>query len=196
MSRPANPHTRTSLLDSAERLISERGYNGVGVKDIVDAAGVPKGSFYSHFDSKEALGVEVVDRYWDAAETRHQALLEDTAVPPQERIRAFFAALADDHELREFTVGCLLGGMALELSNTSPKTRASVSRLFERWEDRVAATLAEAQQRGELAADRDVHELAAALVEAWEGAAMRGKVEQQRAPYERFEQVTLPQLLS
>ena len=119
MPRPANPRVRESLLDAGERLIHERGYNGVGVKEIVDTAGVPKGSFYSYFDSKEALVVEVVQRYWDAVEARHGALLEDEAAPPLERIRTFFAAMADDHELRKFTLGCLLGGMALELSNSS-----------------------------------------------------------------------------
>ena len=70
---------RESLLDAGERLIHEHGYNGVGVKEIVDTAGVPKGSFYSYFDSKEALVVEVVQRYWDAVEARHGALLEDEA---------------------------------------------------------------------------------------------------------------------
>ena len=115
MPRPANLRVRESLLDAGERLIHERGYNGVGVKEIVDTAGVPKGSFYSYFDSKEALVVEVVQRYWDAVEARHGALLEDEATPPLERIRTFFAAMADDHELRRFTQGCLLGDMALEL---------------------------------------------------------------------------------
>ena len=117
MPRPANPRVRESLLDAGERLIHERGYNGVGVKEIVDTAGVPKGSFYSYFDSKEALVVEVVQRYWDAVEARHGALLEDEAAPPLERIRTFFAAMADDLELRQFAQGCLLGDMALELSN-------------------------------------------------------------------------------
>ena len=195
MPRPANPRVRESLLDAGERLIHEHGYNGVGVKEIVDTAGVPKGSFYSYFDSKEALVVEVIQRYWDAVEARHGALLEDEAAPPLERISTFFAAMADDHELLKFTQGCLLGSMALELSNSSPATRTTLTGLFDRWETRIAATLALAQERGDLARDRDVHELAAAALEAWEGAAMRGKVQRDRTPYERFARITLPRLL-
>ena len=195
MSRPANPRVRESLLDAGEQLIHQRGYNGVGVKEIVDTAGVPKGSFYSYFDSKEALVVEVVQRYWDAVEARHGALLEDEATPPLERIRTFFAAMADDHERRRFTQGCLLGDMALELSNSSPAARTTLTGLFARWEARIAATLALAQERGDLARDRDVHELAAAVLEAWEGAAMRGKVQRDRTPYERFARITLTRLL-
>ena len=195
MPRPANPRVRESLLDAGERLIHEHGYNGVGVKEIVDTAGVPKGSFYSYFDSKEALVVEVVQRYWDAVEARHGALLEDEATPPLERIRTFFAAMADDHELRRFTQGCLLGDMALELSNSSPAARTTLTGLFARWEARIAATLALAQERGDLARGRDVHELAATVLEAWEGAAMRGKVQRDRTPYERFARITLTRLL-
>lgn len=195
MPRPANPRVRESLLDAGERLIHERGYNGVGVKEIVDTAGVPKGSFYSYFDSKEALVVEVVQRYWDAVEARHGSLLEDESAPPLERIRTFFAAMADDHELRGFAQGCLLGDMALELSNSSPAARTTLTGLFARWEARIAATLALAQERDDLARDRDVQELAAALLEAWEGAAMRGKVQRDRTPYERFARITLTRLL-
>jgi TetR/AcrR family transcriptional repressor of nem operon len=145
------------------------------VKEIVDTAGVPKGSFYSYFDSKEALVVEVIQRYWDAVEARHGALLEDEAAPPLERISTFFAAMADDHELLKFTQGCLLGSMALELSNSSPATRTTLTGLFDRWETRIAATLALAQERGDLARDRNVHELAAAALEAWEGRRCAGR---------------------
>ncbi|WP_028066691.1 TetR/AcrR family transcriptional regulator [Solirubrobacter soli] len=195
MPRPANPRVRDALLEAGGRLFHERGYNGAGVKEIVDSAGVPKGSFYSYFDSKETLLVDVVERYWDDVEARHGALLHDDAVPPLERVSRFFAAMADDHELRDFTLGCLLGGMALEMSNVSDRARTTLTGLFGRWEDHVAAVLEEAQTRGELAADRDVRELASALIEAWEGAALRGKVAQERDPYERFERVTLPLLL-
>jgi TetR/AcrR family transcriptional regulator, transcriptional repressor for nem operon len=189
MPRPANPRVRAALLEAGERLIHERGYNGAGVKEIVDAAGVPKGSFYGYFDSKEALLVAVVERYWEDVQARHGALLEDPGRSPLERIQAFFAAMADDHELRNFALGCLLGSMALEMSNVSEAARASLTGLFDQWEERLAAVLAEAELAG------DPHELAAALIEAWEGAAMRGKIAQDREPYERFERVTLPRML-
>jgi TetR/AcrR family transcriptional repressor of nem operon len=186
MPRPANPRVRAALLEAGERLIHERGYNGAGVQEIVDAAGVPKGSFYGYFESKEALLVAVVERYWDDVQARHGALLEDASRPPRERIAAFFAAMSDDHELRNFALGCLLGSTALEMSNPSDAARASLSSLFGQWEERLAAVLAE----GGLA-----RELAPALIEAWEGAAMRGKIAQDREPYERFERITLPRLL-
>jgi TetR/AcrR family transcriptional regulator, transcriptional repressor for nem operon len=184
--RPANPRVRAALLEAGARLIHERGYNGAGVKEIVDAAGVPKGSFYGYFDSKEALLLAVVEHYWEDVQARHGALLDDASRPPRERIAAFFAAMSSDHEARDFALGCLLGSMALETSNSSEPARASLTGLFAQWEERLAAVLAEAGL---------ARELAPVLIEAWEGAAMRGKVAQDRQPYERFERVTLPRLL-
>ena len=80
-------------------------------------------------------------------------------------------------------------------ANSSPAARTTLTGLFARWEARIAATLALAQERGDLARGRDVHELAAAVLEAWEGAAMRGKVQRDRTPYERFARITLTRLL-
>ena len=57
-------NVREKIVDAALHLFHTRGYNGSGVNDIVVSAGVPKGSFYNHFASKEALGLETIARYW------------------------------------------------------------------------------------------------------------------------------------
>lgn len=60
----AKPNVRERLLDAGVEAFHRRGFNGCGVQEITEAAGVPKGSFYNHFASKEALGAAVLDRYW------------------------------------------------------------------------------------------------------------------------------------
>jgi TetR/AcrR family transcriptional repressor of nem operon len=194
--RPSNPEVRATLLAAGERLIHARGFNGSGVKDLVLAAGVPKGSFYNYFTSKDAFVVAVVEEYWCSIEDRYASILRDTAVDPRERVVGFFRAMADDNETREFTLGCLLGNMALELADGSPEMRAKLAELFARWEGVLAEALVDAQAQGDLAVDRDVHELAATLIEAWEGAVMRGKIDRDRAAYRRFESVVVPRLMA
>jgi TetR/AcrR family transcriptional repressor of nem operon len=194
--RPANPEVRAALLAAGERLIHQRGFNGSGVKDVALAAGVPKGSFYSYFASKDAFVVAVVERYWLSIENGYGAILSDASVEPRERVVRFFRAMADDNEVRDFTLGCLLGNMALELADGSAEMRRTLAALFARWESVLSECLIEAQARGDIAADRDVRELAATLIEAWEGAVMRGKVEQGRDAYERFEAVVVPRLMA
>ncbi|HEX4364984.1 MAG TPA: TetR family transcriptional regulator C-terminal domain-containing protein [Solirubrobacteraceae bacterium] len=196
MPRPANPEVRAALLAAGERLIHQRGFNGSGVKDVALAAGVPKGSFYSYFASKDAFVVAVVERYWLSIENGYGAILSDASVEPRERVVRFFRAMADDNEVRDFTLGCLLGNMALELADGSAEMRRTLAALFARWESVLSECLIEAQARGDIAADRDVRELAATLIEAWEGAVMRGKVEQGRDAYERFEAVVVPRLMA
>ena len=74
--------------------------------------------------------------------------------------------------------------------------RRKLTELFGRWESALSQCLSEAQARGQVAGDRDVVELAATLIEAWEGAVMRGRRERHRRPYQRFESVVLPRLLT
>ena len=57
------PSAREGIVQAGLKCLVEKGFNAVGVQDITDTAGVPKGSFYNHFVSKEALGVEIVERY-------------------------------------------------------------------------------------------------------------------------------------
>jgi len=171
------------------------GYAGAGVKDITDAAGVPKGSFYSYFSSKEALSAEVLTFYWDPIETDLLPLLADEKVEPTDRIAHFFRALADEHESHDFVLGCMIGRMALEVGGSSDPARAELVRILDRWDGAIAACVRAAQSSGAIAADRSATEVAAVIVEAWEGAALRGKVNRDRAPYARFEQSTLPALL-
>ena len=89
--------------------MSTRGFNATGVQEITAAAGVPKGSFYNYFDSKEAFAVAVLTEYWDAVVAEYGAILTERRTPPLSRIARYFAGLAEFHERRRYAVGCLIG---------------------------------------------------------------------------------------
>jgi len=196
MPRPPNPEVRSKLLSIGRDVVLDRGFHGCGVADITEAAGVPKGSFYNYFESKEAFAAEILEAYWQSIEDRHCPILYDARVKPLERIGPFFHAITQDHASRNFELGCLIGNLSLELSNGSEETRRRLGDLIGRWEGALAACLREAQQRGEFDRTRDADEVAAVLVESYEGAVMRGKVEQSGKACERFEKVVLPLFLS
>ena len=86
-----------------------RGYNDTGIADLLSAAGVPKGSFYHHFKSKEAFGLAVIDNYGTGATAELEATLADTAYRPLERVRRFFEAVFSEFEGHGCRLGCLLG---------------------------------------------------------------------------------------
>ena len=196
MPRPANPEVRRRLLDAGLALVHARGFSASGVKDITDAAGVPKGSFYAYFPSKEAFAAGILEHYWSDIETRLLPILssvEAGAGTAQQRITRFFHCLADDHEAGDFLLGCLVGNLSLELGGSSEQVRAQLVHILDRWDEALTGCLRSGQDgAGDVRADLDAAELAAMLIESWEGAALRGKVTRSRAPYERFEQVDCP----
>ncbi len=194
MPRPSNPEVRRRLLQAGLDLVHARGFAASGVKDITDAAGVPKGSFYAYFPSKEALAEAILEHYWSDIQTRLLPILDDEG-SARERITRFFHALTDDHEAEDFLLGCLIGQMSLELSGSSERVRAELLSILDRWDEALTACVRSGQGAGGVRADLDAAQLAALLIEAWEGAALRGKVLRSRAPYERFEAITIPALL-
>ena len=187
------PSAREEIVQAGLKCLIEKGFNAVGVQDITDAAGVPKGSFYNHFESKEALGVEVVERY-GANQTRRE-ILTDPAVPPLQRLRRHFdrinALFVDSH----FARNCILGGFSAELANQSEAIRESLRKLYGRWTKDIEATIAEAQAKGEIATKTKASDLAAFLLNSYEGALLRARVERSRKPFDRFMKFAFGQLL-
>src|SRR6266436_4339233 len=196
MPRPANPETRSRLLERGADLICSRGFNATGVQEITAAAGVPKGSFYNYFDSKEAFAVEILTEYWDSVVELYEPILREADTPPLSRIVRYFRGLAEFHERQRFAVGCLIGNMALEVTPSSEEVRAKLVIIYREWSAALVECLRDTQARKELAPGKDPDQLAATLIDAFEGAIMRAKVERGRGPFERFERCVLPCLLA
>ncbi|MFF3243926.1 TetR family transcriptional regulator C-terminal domain-containing protein [Streptomyces sp. NPDC002870] len=193
MPRPANPLVRENLLDAGLTLFHARGFNAVGVKEVTDTAGVPKGSFYSYYSSKNAFAAAVLDRYWAGIVRDHGSVLTDESIPPALRLAGFFGALTRDHAERGFALGCLLGNLALELSDDNGEARLRLASIMDRWSELIASCLAQAA--GDVVETPETTELASLIIESWEGAVMRGRIDHSRVPYDRFLTVSLPRLL-
>src|SRR5207237_9141409 len=120
------------IITASLATLHSKGFNATSVQDITDAAGVPKGSFYNHFVSKEVLGVEVVKRYAEGSR-RFQAPLADTTLAPLARIEQSVAGLVQANVDNGFECGCLLGNFSTELSTQSPMIRQQVELAFQQW---------------------------------------------------------------
>jgi TetR/AcrR family transcriptional repressor of nem operon len=188
------PNVREELLAAGLDTLHSRGFNATSVQDITEAAGVPKGSFYNHFASKEELGSAVVVAYAEKSAVRRQALA-DTAVAPLARLRRYFETFVAGTRAAGGP-GCLLGNFGAELSNQSPAIRAQVGVALSDWRRSLAQVIEEAQRAGDLPDDSDPDLLAAFVIDAWEGAVLRSKVEQSRAPLEAFLAVVFSKILA
>lgn len=190
----AKANVKEQIVTTSLNLLHSKGFNATSVQDITDAAGVPKGSFYNHFSSKEALGLEVVQRYLDGV-GRLAAVLQDGSLSPRQRLQAYYQGMIAGNAANEFNFGCLMGNFSNELSNQIPAMRSTIRAAFGGSSDLLAAVIVEGQQDGSIGAEVAAAELAAFINDAWQGAVMRAKAEQSRAPLDRFVRLALGRLL-
>jgi TetR/AcrR family transcriptional repressor of nem operon len=159
----------------------ERGYHGVGVQALLDAAQAPKGSFYHHFRDKEDFALQVVDTYMAGVHGALDASLSSSSRPPLDRVRGFFDLVSQSYETEGY-LGCLIGGLGQELSGASPVFAERITGCLSYIADRLAVTLEEAREAGDLPPDTDAQALSLRLVDCWEGAALRSRLSRDPAP--------------
>ncbi|MER6694253.1 TetR/AcrR family transcriptional regulator [Streptomyces minutiscleroticus] len=163
------------LVEHAEAVFRRQGFNGASVQDITTAAGVPKGSFYNHFKSKQELAAEIVRRYSGATDFGALGDAGDRDRTAPERLRAHFVAQAERTRATGVEYGCLLVTMASDTPTTGDEVRSAVLDGFDGWTGALAAVIEQGQQAGEIVSSRPAHDLAAFLIDAFEGGALRGK---------------------
>src|SRR5262249_5870565 len=188
------PNVREQLLDTGLQVLHERGFNATSVQDITEAAGVPKGSFYNHFKSKEDLGAEVVLRYLESS-NKTLAVLRDPKLSPYARLRKYFEGLVQVAEKKQFCGGCLLRAVAAALSEHSHERRARVSKECSTWAAMSANGIAEAQAEGHISKDLPASTLAAFVLNGWEGALVRARGDKSKAALAQFVEVTFAKTL-
>lgn len=188
------PSHREKLLNVGMQVVHERGFAGASVRDIVQAAGVPQGSFTNHFASKEAFGLEVIALYLAQEAVRMRATLGDADQPPLARLRAYIAA-AGSTRGQDMRNGCLLGNFTAEANECGQAIRARLVDAFETVRSAIAQCLREAVAEGQLPATADCDDLAAFTLASLQGALLLAKAERSAAPVERFEKVLFDRVL-
>ena len=184
--------TREKIVSAAADRFHALGYNACGVQEIVDAAGVPKGSFYNYFKAKELLAVEVLGTYWEGVRID---MLANKSVAPVERIRDHFEHIASLYAGFGYERGCLIGKFIQELSETTPRIRQDVVGEVVRWIGLLASTIREGQADGSIAPELDADRIARFLINSWGGAAAGMKIVKSRAPLDDFFSTTFSLLL-
>jgi len=189
------PNIREKIVAAGFERLHRHGFNGSAVQDITDAAQVPKGSFYNHFESKEALGAAALDRYWELTE-RGLRILSDESIPPLERLKRYFESLADLMEIWKYAKGCMVGNLSTELADHSRLMRDRLAMIFAAWTRALEGCIREAQAERAINTDLDAATLAAFLLNAWEGAVLRSKVDKDGAAQRQFLTVIFSCLLA
>jgi TetR/AcrR family transcriptional repressor of nem operon len=179
-------NTRDHLLQVGLRRIRSMGYAATGVKEILDDADVPKGSFYHHFASKEAFAKEVLELYVRGENERAQNILRDGKAAPLKRLRRYFDELITIYGPTANISGCLIGNLSLEMADHSDSIQSLLHQSFSTWQAGIVAILQQAIDRGDLAKSHKPQELASFLLNSYQGALLRSKADRSSKPLENF----------
>ncbi|WP_230492589.1 acrylate utilization transcriptional regulator AcuR [Martelella alba] len=178
--------TRLMLIRGGTAVLTEQGFTASGIDGILKQVGVPKGSFYYYFASKEAFGREIIAYYGRYFLRKLDRCLQDSDLAPLDRLRAFMDDAQRGMEKYAFRRGCLVGNLGQEINALPGDYRQQLSAIFQQWQARVADCLRLARAQGQLAPDADCDALADYFWIGWEGAVMRARLAGNAGPLQRF----------
>jgi len=177
---------RNNLLDQGVYLLMTHGYHAVGINEVTKAAQVSKGSFYSYFDSKEAFAAEAINHY---IEPFIQLLKQHIERSPDDALAAlknYYAELIIAVAKNGYKGGCLLGNMMGEVGDTSELCNQALKSAVESYRLLQYKALLQAQAQGTVRQDRSAEMMDNLLVNNWQGALLRMKIEQSVQPLQEF----------
>ncbi|GAB5498637.1 MAG: TetR/AcrR family transcriptional regulator [Pseudohongiellaceae bacterium] len=177
---------RESLLAVGQELFINSSFNSVGLNDILRRAGIPKGSFYHYFDSKEDFGLQVVELYARQNLALLEEALADSTQSTYGQLKSFFAANIDHFDSIEFCQGCLMANLSQELADVNEKLRCKINELSQVMVRRIAEVLAKMDASELNLGHLPPEEAAQVLMNSWQGAIMKMKLEKSREPLEVF----------
>ncbi|GFM37921.1 TetR/AcrR family transcriptional regulator [Desulfovibrio psychrotolerans] len=174
--------TRQRIIETGAELIHRQGFTGTGLKEILEAAGVPKGSFYHYFKSKEAFGLAVVDHFSASFGQIFLRIARDTSLSAFTRIQTILSTFEDYFRQHGCTRGCPIGNLAQEMGGLSEPFQQHLRAAMDRMAKGFEHLIRQGQETGEIRADLDPAETAYFLVSCWHGAIIRMKVTRSADP--------------
>lgn len=178
--------TREVLLRAGVAALTEKGFSATGIDEVLKSVGVPKGSFYHFFASKEAFGAELIALYADYFVRKLDQFLLDDSLTPLQRIDAFCQDAERGMARFGFRRGCLVGNLGQEMNALPEAFRSQVTDVLLDWQTRTERCLRVAVAAGEIPRSADCARLAAFFWIGWEGAVLRAKLERRAEPLQIF----------
>ena len=175
-------NTKNRILEVGAEIIHLKGFNHAGIQEILDVAGVPKGSFYNYFKSKEDFGLQVIDHFVDQFTALTSDAIGDPSLSPLEKMRKILVQFITFFESKDCAYGCPIGNLSQEMGDLSPAFQEKLKGAIDSMADMYSQLLREAQLTGEVSGSLDVKDAAYFIVSSWHGALIRMKVEKSSEP--------------
>jgi TetR/AcrR family transcriptional regulator, transcriptional repressor for nem operon len=173
---------RAGIVEAAADLVYSRGVRGTSLDDVMAVSGVSKSQLYHYFADKDALIHEVIKLQTERVLKAQQPHLD--ALDSLRALRMWRDAVVDLNKARNGVGGCPVGSLANELADQSKTARILLVGSFETWSARIENGLQKMQERGELTAAADPHDLAVAILGAIQGGLLLAKTTRTSRPLE------------
>jgi TetR/AcrR family transcriptional repressor of nem operon len=182
----ARASTREEIIRRGAELIHAQGFNATGLQQILQAANIPKGSFYFYFKSKEDFGLEIIDYFNAIISSIFARYLSDKNMPPMKRLEKLFECFESIFQRSGYTLGCPIGNLSLELADTNERLRACLEDVIKARVAQIESCLEEAKADKSLPADFNAADTAHFIFHGFEGAVLHMKVVKSITPFQAF----------
>ncbi len=176
--------TRQVILDTAQVIVGRKGFSAVGLNEILQAAEVPKGSFYHYFNSKDAFGVVLLDSYFDHYVNGMQQLFDQPGLSGFAKLMRYWHSWVDNQTGCTDTGKCLAVKLGAEVSDLSEPMRLALQRGTARTIGLLAEALQHGVEDGSLPAQSHPESLARRLYALWLGTSVMSKITRTSAPFD------------
>ncbi|AZE78181.1 TetR/AcrR family transcriptional regulator [Pseudomonas synxantha] len=174
---------RQAILERGQSIVGAKGFSAVGLNEILQAAEVPKGSFYHYFDSKDAFGVVLLDTYFDHYVQGMQALFDQPGLFHHAKLMRYWQCWIDNHTGCTDTGKCLAVKLGAEVSDLSEPMRLALLRGTARTIELLAVALQRGVEDGSLTFEHAPESLAQRLYALWLGTSVMAKITRTTAPF-------------
>lgn len=178
--------SKLSMIEVGLELFRGQGFRSTGLNDILRVSGLPKGSFYHYFDSKESYGLAVAEEYHLRQMVFAKQVLQSSEAKNIDKLRTFFSTSLANFEHRDFKDGCLMCNLSVELGASNEAFSKMLKRQWKELSAEIAACLG-VEERMELGmSGLTPQEAGDVLLNGWSGALSRMKAEQSSEPLDLF----------
>jgi TetR/AcrR family transcriptional repressor of nem operon len=178
------PDTRESILAHGQRIMAGKGFSAVGINEVLSAAGVPKGSFYHYFGSKDAFGEALLERYFEEYLAELDATLGAPGLTVAQRLMNYWTNWQDTQLFYDCQGKCLAVKLGAEVADLSEAMRLALRRGTAGIIDRLAGAIEAGVAEGSLSVARAPQEVAQSLYQLWLGASVMVKIVRSPQPFE------------
>jgi TetR/AcrR family transcriptional regulator, transcriptional repressor for nem operon len=178
--------TREKIIRKGARLIHAHGYKATGIQQILDTVGIPKGSFYFYFKSKDDFGCAVIDHFTETIGEIFTICLGDARISPLQRLENLLDYYEAAFEKSGATLGCPIANLSLELADNSETLRERLRIAIEARIAQIEACMEEARHSGLLPPGLNIADTARFIFHGLEGAILHMKVAKSIEPIRTF----------